>query len=96
MSKKTERDKTAELPAMVGEGVERKAIPAIDKQAERVSDCCEQRKADTEKERGEREKLLKLLDDHKLDFYRLDDGRIVYIDDKRKAKIKSATDDTED
>jgi hypothetical protein len=88
--------KTPELPAMTGEGVERPSIPAIERQAEKVSDACESRKQATEFESNEREKLLKLMDEHKQIQYKCESGKIVYVDDKRKAKIKSSFINDED
>lgn len=78
-----------ELPEMTGEGVEKLVLPLLDKQAEKVSDLCEQRKQIGEQEGQEREKLLAMMDEHKLFQYQLDSGKVVYVDDKRKAKIRS-------
>lgn len=83
------KNKTEEMP-LKGEGVERPSIPEIEKQAEKVSDLCDERKRLTEKEAEAREKLLNLMDTHKQIQYKLESGKIVYVDDKRKAKIKSS------
>jgi hypothetical protein len=90
------KKKQPDLPKMEGEGVARKEIPRIEKQAEKVSSLCEKRKALAEQERLEREALLVMLDEEKLTTYRLDDGRTVYISDKRKALIKSSDEPDED
>ena len=87
--------KTQEMP-LEGEGVARKKIETIDKQADKVSSLCESRMATAENEREARAVLLGLLDQHGLTTYRLDDGRQVYVDDKRKAKIKSAYDEDDE
>jgi hypothetical protein len=84
-----------ELPEMKGPGVERKTIPEIEKQADVVSDLCAERMKKSENEREARAKLLALMDTHGVLSYRLHDGRVVYVDDKRKAKIKSADEDEE-
>lgn len=85
-----------ELPAMDGPGVEKLRLPLLDKQAEKVSGLCEKRKQLAENEATEREVLLGMMDEHKLFQYQLDDGRVVYVDDKRKAKIKSSITDDND
>ena len=85
-----------ELPAMDGEGVQKLVLPLLEKQAEKVSDLCEKRKRLAENEATEREVLLGMMDEHKLFQYQLDDGRVVYVDDKRKAKIKSSITDDND
>jgi hypothetical protein len=93
---KADKPKPQELPGVTGPGVSRIVIPRIEKQAEKVTGHCARRKEITELERQDRELLLAMLDEEKLKNYRLEDGRIVYVDDKRKAKIKSSDEPDED
>ena len=87
------RTKQETIP-MTGPGVgEPPRIKLIDEQAEEVSSLCERRKKLASEEKDARAVLLCLLEQHKLQSYKLEDGRIVYIDDKKKALIRSPDED---
>ena len=87
------RTKQETIP-MTGPGVgEPPRIKLIDEQAEKVSSLCKRRKKLASEEKDARAVLLGLLEQHKLQSYKLEDGRIVYIDDKKKALIRSPDED---
>ena len=90
MARKPKQEK---MP-LKGAGVEEPPrIETIDEQAETVSSLCERRKKLGSEEKDARAVLLVLLEQHGLISYKLEDGRIVYIDDKKKALIRNPDED---
>jgi len=84
--------KTPDLPEMKGDGVERKAIKAIEKLVDRIEDWKEQRKSLKEKLDADTEQLIVEMHANKLQMYFCDGGKRIELDAKEKVKITSADD----
>jgi hypothetical protein len=83
---RTARLRTPDLPV---EGIQRKGIPEIDAAAEKQQDLYATAKAAKDRYTEAAAKTLALMDEHGIRTYKTEAGKVVWVDDKRKAKIKS-------
>ena len=83
----------ADLPAMLGKGVEKPSIAEIDEAAEEYMKWRDKRMAITPEEVQSKKTLLELMLKHKLDTYEFDD-KVVTVERKPETvRVKSAEKD---
>ena len=70
------KKKQEELPAMIGDGVELKMIPAIEQLASEYVEIRDERVALTQKENEAKARLLAAMHDHNVMDYKYDDYQV--------------------
>lgn len=80
--------KQQDLPAIEGEGVAPKKIPAVEKAADKYVEIRDKRMAMTEQEVTARAGLIEMMHEHKLTVYTYDDYKIT-MEPREKIKVRT-------